>query len=443
MYKQIELDLHRTFPSNKHFQTSGAAIRKLRRVLHAFVTYNTSVQYCQGFNFIAAFALLFLTETLAMRAVVCIIEHIMPKGYYTDPMLASRADQPVLRECVTAHLPAIDAILQQHEFDLSIVTFNWFFTAFVDCVPVDIVVLVWDMLFTYGDITLFRFAYALLKSHEATIIAVKDPFDMFVTMRSLGNTCPDAETMLTWVNACPITRDFVEQRRRFHRDTITAADRDVQQVLLERRRLERLKLQGKGADALPSAAHDSTPEQNGPGAHTGADESLPTNEESMGRTSATTNENPPVGNVGLTPTGAGEATQRDCEAAPQGTRTVDDETAPNVVVSRDESGTGGTANADERVARDRTAEPSDVASDHAPTNDADSVECSLDFPMSTGPTTAAALNIATSATDPSGPDTSVFASFVTDEPTQDDEDGEGRKDRLGSTVRHATSLGLL
>lgn len=63
---QIELDLHRTFPFNKFFSGENATgITKLRRVLVAFSRHNPKVCYCQGFNFVAGFALIFLKEEQA------------------------------------------------------------------------------------------------------------------------------------------------------------------------------------------------------------------------------------------------------------------------------------------------------------------------------------------------------------------------------------------
>lgn len=49
--RQIELDLNRTFPNNKHFTcpTSGFP-DKLRRVLLAFSWQNPAIGYCQGLN---------------------------------------------------------------------------------------------------------------------------------------------------------------------------------------------------------------------------------------------------------------------------------------------------------------------------------------------------------------------------------------------------------
>ena len=46
--KQIELDLLRTLPSNKHYDTPHApGISKLRRVLLAYSLHNPDIEYCQ------------------------------------------------------------------------------------------------------------------------------------------------------------------------------------------------------------------------------------------------------------------------------------------------------------------------------------------------------------------------------------------------------------
>ena len=49
--KQIELDLMRTLPNNKHYASPGSGgIQKLRNVLLAFSWRNPDIGYCQGLN---------------------------------------------------------------------------------------------------------------------------------------------------------------------------------------------------------------------------------------------------------------------------------------------------------------------------------------------------------------------------------------------------------
>lgn len=146
--KQIELDLLRTFPSNKHFndlnaEVGGSLVRhmlwckltdvwfdlkglqQLRRVLVVYSWHNPQVGYCQGMNMLAATALLFLDEEMAFWLLVAIIEHILPLGYYTSGLIASQADQRVLKDLMAERLPRISQHLERHGIDLELVTFNW------------------------------------------------------------------------------------------------------------------------------------------------------------------------------------------------------------------------------------------------------------------------------------------------------------------------------
>ena len=81
--KQIELDLLRTLPNNKHFESlESDGTARLRRVLTAFSRHNQAVGYCQGLNRLAAVALLFMPEEDAFWCLVAIVETIMPPDYY-------------------------------------------------------------------------------------------------------------------------------------------------------------------------------------------------------------------------------------------------------------------------------------------------------------------------------------------------------------------------
>lgn len=81
--KQIELDLLRTLPNNRHFESlESDGIGRLRRVLLAYSMRNDAVGYCQGLNRLAAVALLFMAEEDAFWCLVAIVETVMPKDYF-------------------------------------------------------------------------------------------------------------------------------------------------------------------------------------------------------------------------------------------------------------------------------------------------------------------------------------------------------------------------
>ncbi|OUC48957.1 TBC domain protein [Trichinella nativa] len=102
-FKQIDLDLARTLPHNRHFEDMQAEkIEPLRRVLYAYRQHNADIGYCQGLNRLAAVALLYLSEEDAFWALVAIIEHLQPRNYYGRTVIAAQADQVLFRFAIAA-----------------------------------------------------------------------------------------------------------------------------------------------------------------------------------------------------------------------------------------------------------------------------------------------------------------------------------------------------
>eukprot|EP00922_Rhytidocystis_sp_ex-Travisia-forbesii_P050861 GHVS01075548.1.p1 GENE.GHVS01075548.1~~GHVS01075548.1.p1 ORF type:complete len:175 (+),score=17.06 GHVS01075548.1:370-894(+) len=108
---QIEVDLGRTFPSNKMYDKTG--LDRLRRVLNAFAAFKPQIGYCQSMNFLAAMLLLFMDEELAFWCLVQMLdssssEHGMKlAGYYSVGMEGLRRDMQVLEMIMKHKLPRV------------------------------------------------------------------------------------------------------------------------------------------------------------------------------------------------------------------------------------------------------------------------------------------------------------------------------------------------
>ncbi|GFU41280.1 TBC1 domain family member 2B [Nephila pilipes] len=194
--KQIELDLLRTLPNNCHYENLDSdGIPKLRRVLLAYSRHDPVVGYCQGLNRLAAIALLFMDEEDAFWCLVAIIKFIMPDGYYTRTLITSHVDQKVLKDIMIDKLPRLHAHFEQYNVDLSLFTFNWFLTIFVDNVPVEIYLRIWDAFLYEGSKVLFRYALAFFKSCENEILQIKDYLALNKYLRSIAEQCTDIKRL--------------------------------------------------------------------------------------------------------------------------------------------------------------------------------------------------------------------------------------------------------
>lgn len=142
---QIDMDIHRTLTDNVFFR-KGPGVAKLRDVLLAYSRRNPEVGYCQGMNLIAASLLLIMpTAEDAFWILTSMVEIILPQHYYDHGLLASRADQVVLRHYISQVLPKLSAHLDDLGIELEALTFQWFLSVFTDCLSAEALYRVWDV----------------------------------------------------------------------------------------------------------------------------------------------------------------------------------------------------------------------------------------------------------------------------------------------------------
>lgn len=175
--QQIRADINRTLTDNIFFR-KGPGVQKLNEVLLAYSRRNPEVGYCQGMNLITANLLLIMPSAEeAFWILVCIIEKILPSGYYDHSLLASRADQQVLRGYVGEVLPRLSAHFDDLGIALETMTFQWFLSVFTDCLSAEALFRVWDVVLCFGDGStfLFQVALALLKLNEQQLLSCVTP----------------------------------------------------------------------------------------------------------------------------------------------------------------------------------------------------------------------------------------------------------------------------
>ena len=170
---QIQMDIHRTMTDNVYFRV-GPGVAKLREVLIAYSRRNPEIGYCQGMNLVTASLLLIMpTAEDAFWVLTSIVESILPSGYYSSTLIASRADQLVLRHYVSVLLPKLSTHLDNLGIELEALTFQWFLSVFTSCLSAEALFRVWDVVLCLNDGStfLFQVALALLKLNEGRLVA--------------------------------------------------------------------------------------------------------------------------------------------------------------------------------------------------------------------------------------------------------------------------------
>ncbi|PFH33289.1 hypothetical protein BESB_084880 [Besnoitia besnoiti] len=189
--EQIELDLRRTFPSNKRVRAEAAGIADLRRVLHAFATYKPKVNYCQSMNFLAATLLLFMPEDLAFWSLVQLIDSEVPgkgltlESYYTPGMDGLRRDLKVLDMLLAKRLPRVVRTLRRTQVDLDCLCAEWFLSLYSSSLPIYTTFRIWDALALEGHKILFRVALAIFSMHEEEFASLTSLEEVMTFLRRM------------------------------------------------------------------------------------------------------------------------------------------------------------------------------------------------------------------------------------------------------------------
>ncbi|GCC19696.1 hypothetical protein chiPu_0018468 [Chiloscyllium punctatum] len=221
--KQIELDLMRTLPNNRHYASpTSEGIQKLRNVLLAFSWRNPDVGYCQGLNRLAGIALLYLEQEEAFWCLVAITECFMTPDYYTKNLIGSQVDQRVFKDLLSEKLPRLHTHFEQYKVDFSLITFNWFLVVFVDSVVSDIMFRIWDSFLYEGPKVIFRYALAVFKFKEDEFLKLQDNMSIFKYLRYFTHTILDARklTNIAFVDMNPFPMRLIHSRRTFHLEKV-------------------------------------------------------------------------------------------------------------------------------------------------------------------------------------------------------------------------------
>ncbi|KAG5926682.1 hypothetical protein E4U42_003054 [Claviceps africana] len=257
---QIQMDIHRTLTDNIFFR-KGPGVQKLSELLLAYSRRNKDVGYCQGMNLIAA-NLLLITPSAedAFWILASIIESILPHGYYDQSLMASRADQQVLRQFVSTVLPKLSAHLDSLSIELEALTFQWFLSVFTDCLSAEALFRVWDVVLCTNDGStfLFQIALALLKLNERNLLRCDTAAGVYTYINhhmtehaiSIDGLVQAGEALRRVVR-----REDIEQRR----NKAMQAERDM---VAER---EREREQGEDAAALAAVQAENSSAGGGQG----------------------------------------------------------------------------------------------------------------------------------------------------------------------------------
>lgn len=220
---QIEKDLPRTFPGHPALDEDGR--NALRRLLTAYARHNPSVGYCQAMNFFAGLLLLLMPEENAFWTLTGIIDDYFD-GYYSEEMIESQVDQLALEDLVRERFPKLVNHLDYLGVQVPWVTAPWFLSIFVNMLPWESVLRLWDVLLFDGNrVMLFRTALALMELYGPALVTTRDAGDAVTLLQSLtGSTFDSSQLVLTACMGYQAVNEFrLQDLRKKHRPAVLSS----------------------------------------------------------------------------------------------------------------------------------------------------------------------------------------------------------------------------
>ena len=95
--------------------------------------------------------MLYMKEEQAFWTLVTVVQNTLPTGYYVDGMQGLRADHRTLNQLFAQKLPALHAHLTELDVPLEPVITQWFLCMYLNVLPMNSVLRIWDTIFCEGS----------------------------------------------------------------------------------------------------------------------------------------------------------------------------------------------------------------------------------------------------------------------------------------------------
>lgn len=184
--KQIEVDLDRTFPEHPFFTLESTAA-KLRHILYAFYFYNPKIGYCQSMNFIVGMLLLHLdsVEEDTFWLFVSLTENYLPEDLFDNTLNGLYCECYVLEQLLRERNKTLFRHLQHLKTNSVIFATQWFMCLFLNSVPIETSLRIWDALLLENYKILYRIGLHILSVLEPKLLkATNDGEVMHAVQRS-------------------------------------------------------------------------------------------------------------------------------------------------------------------------------------------------------------------------------------------------------------------
>lgn len=178
---QIDLDIDRTFPSQKFFGQDGK--QALRRILISISIYDPSVGYVQGMNFLAGSILWHTTEVKTFWVMTILLTKFELRLNYIPGLPGLTKHSRILELILFEQYPSFVCYLNDNRADISVYITEWCFTLFAKVVPITEMGQVLNEFLKNGWIFFYKLVITILLRLKDKLFRLKDPSDILTLIK--------------------------------------------------------------------------------------------------------------------------------------------------------------------------------------------------------------------------------------------------------------------
>ncbi|XP_038115917.1 uncharacterized protein LOC6039691 isoform X2 [Culex quinquefasciatus] len=175
--RQIDSDVNRQFREHMMYRERYSIRQKsLFNVLVAYSMYNTEVGYCQGMSGLAGVLLMYMNEEEAFWALSILLSDkkyamhgLFIEGFPKLTRFLAHHDKIIAK-----FIPKLKKHFDQYNLDSILYSLKWFFVVFIERIPFNLCLRVWDIYLLDGEKVVTAMAYTILRMHKTKILKLKD-----------------------------------------------------------------------------------------------------------------------------------------------------------------------------------------------------------------------------------------------------------------------------
>mmetsp|Transcript_51914 Transcript_51914/g.121714 ORF Transcript_51914/g.121714 Transcript_51914/m.121714 type:complete len:399 (-) Transcript_51914:214-1410(-) len=161
---------------------------------------------------------MFLDEKSAFWTLSVLCEEIFP-NYYSKSMVGTQIDQRVMDELCLEMLPSFRRHVTEMHMQIPMICTRWFLCVFVDVVPTETMLRIWDVIFSEGSAFVFQASLGLLKLIEEDVLSSSDLEQLMAAFTLKIRTAIEPNELIhTALSLMPETEEIERRRNAYYMD---------------------------------------------------------------------------------------------------------------------------------------------------------------------------------------------------------------------------------